>query len=354
MSIRIGFIGFGLSARTFHAPFIANDPGYTIVAAFERKEEESARLYPSTLVVRSLEEILSADVELVIITTPNDTHFPYAEQALKAGKHVVLEKPFTINSDDAQQLIGLARETNRILSVYHNRRYVSDFLTVREILERGLLGEVHQYSAHYDRYRPGPKPNTWREADGPGTGILYDLAPHLLDQALLLFGLPLRISADLQLQRSHAKAVDYFDLRLEYASLRVQLRAGMLVREPGPRFLIHGMRGSYHKYGEDPQEAALKSGQQPGGPGWGMEPADNQSWIYLDDNGESRRTAYPISAGNFGQYYRNLYEAIREGRPLSEKGEHGYNTIRLIEKAIESNREQRTITLDAHEFFSYD
>ena len=186
---------------------------------------------------------MTKSLELIVITTPNDSHFDYAWRALEAGKHVVVEKPFTITSADAKKLIKQAEKKNRVLSVYQNRRYVSDFLTIRQLLKENKLGEIVEFEAHYDRYRPEQRPNAWREENEPGSGILYDLGAHLIDQAFCLFGLPQFITADIRIQRPHARTTDYFELWLDYGFTKVILKAGMLVREPGPRYTIHGRHG---------------------------------------------------------------------------------------------------------------
>src|SRR5215831_1676441 len=211
--VKVGLAGFGISAKVFHAPFLTTSKDFELVSVLERHKQESKEKYPSVQVVTGIEELLNNPaVELVVITTPNETHFPFAKAALKAGKHVVLEKPFTNTSEEARQLIDMAEEAGKVLSVYQNRRYVSDFLTIREILNNKLLGEVHSFEGHYDRYRPEARPNAWREEAKTGSGILYDLGAHLIDQALCLFGLPQTITADIRMQRPHAKVDDYFDL----------------------------------------------------------------------------------------------------------------------------------------------
>ena len=200
--IKTAIVGMGVSAKTFHLPFLLLMPEYKIVSVLERHGNIANQLLPQAQVVRTIEELLNTDIELVIITTPNETHFSYAKQSLLAGKHVVVEKPFTITSQQAKELIQLAEEQNKIITVFHNRRYDSDFLTINQLLQTGLLGTIYEYEAHFDRYRPQPKTPAWREEDKPGSGILYDLGPHLIDQALCLFGIPNSISADIQRPRS--------------------------------------------------------------------------------------------------------------------------------------------------------
>lgn len=241
------------------------------------------------------------------------------------------------------QLIELAKQCNRVLSVFHNRRYVADFLTMKKILHEKLLGDIVEYEGHFDRYRPEAKPNAWREEDKPGSGILYDLGAHLIDQALYLFGIPKTITADIRLQRPHARVDDYFELWLDYGFMKAILKSGMLVREPGPRYMIHGTIGSFLKYGEDPQEALLKEGAMPNTPHWGEEPEEQWGLLHTTINGKAIKEKYPSLAGNFGFYYQNLYKTIVLNEPLQEKPEHGFNSIRMVELAMESNRKKCTV-----------
>lgn len=342
--IKVGLVGFGISARVFHAPFLTTLPEYELVSVVERRNNESQKTYPAVSVVRTIDELLTnPTLDLVVITTPNETHFSYAKQALERGKHVVLEKPFANSSTEAMELLKVAKLTGKLLSVYQNRRYVSDFLTIKEIFEKKLLGEVHQFIAHYDRYRAEAKPNAWREDPKPGSGVLYDLGPHLIDQALCLFGLPQTLTADIRMQRPHSKTDDYFDIHLDFGFAKAMLHAGMLVREHGPRYMIHGTKGSFIKNGEDPQEAALKLGRLPVSDDWGKEPDSLAGLLHTEINGAIKRETYPSKKGNFGNYYKHLYKSITEGVSLNEKPEHGYNTVRLIELAFESHQKHCTI-----------
>ncbi len=343
--VKTGLVGFGMAARCMHSPFLITNPGYEVVAVLERHKAESRQLFPAATVVSSMEELLLIDdIELIIITTPNDTHLPYALQALGAGKHVVLEKPFTISSADALMLIEASRQTGKILSVFQNRRYVADFLTIKEILQKKLLGDVHEFEGHYDRYRPEAKPNAWREEPKPGSGILYDLGSHLIDQALVLFGLPKTITADIRMQRPHARTDDYFDLRLDYGFTKVILKSGMLVREQGPRYQVHGTKGSFLKYGEDPQEAFLRAGELPLASDWGVEKEEFFGLLHTEIDGKIIREKYPSQTGNYGYYYKNLYNTIKNNAALRERPEHGFNTIRLVELAFESHHQKATVS----------
>ena len=296
-----GIIGFGMSARVFHAPFLITNPKYKWTAVVERNSNHAQSFYPSIKTYRSFEELVNdAGIELIIITTPNETHFPYAKQAMLSGKHVVVEKPFTITSEEAEELINISKQTKKILSVYHNRRYTSDFLTIKEVIDNNLLGEIAEFESRFDRYRREAKANAWREKPLPGSGVLYDLGPHLIDQALCLFGLPKFISADIRHQRPHAVADDYFDIQLDYGFTKVRLHAGMLVRQPGPRYMIHGTKGSFIKYGDDPQEAALKKGATPGGADWGKEKEEDYGLLHTEINNEAVKEIKPSKQGNYG------------------------------------------------------
>jgi scyllo-inositol 2-dehydrogenase (NADP+) len=339
--MKTGVVGYGVAAQFMHLPFLITNPDFQLQYILQRRGNEAADKYPSVKVVRSLDEMLyDESLELVIITTPNDTHFDYAWRALEAGKHVVLEKPFTITSSDAKKLITQAEKKKRVLSVYQNRRYVSDFLTIRKLLNEKQLGKPVEFEGHYDRYRPERRPNAWREQNTPGSGILFDLGAHLIDQAFCLFGLPRYVTADIRIQRPDARTTDYFDLWFDYDFTKIILKAGMLVREPGPRYTIHGMSGSFIKYGEDPQEALLRKGILPTAADWGRESEDIFGLLHTEIDGEIIKEKYPSLAGNYGGFYVDLYDTIRKGEPLKVKPEHGFNVIRMIELATESNEKK--------------
>jgi len=342
--LNTGIVGFGVSAKAYHIPYLTTLPEFELVSIVERSGNEVEQKFPSVKSVRSIDEMLADEsLDLVVITTPNETHFPFAVKCLEAGKHVVVEKPFTNTTQEAKILVDLAHKSNHVLSVYQNRRYVSDYFTIKEILDKKLLGEIHEFEAHYDRYRAEARPKAWREAPRPGSGILYDLGPHLIDQVFSLFGLPSAITADIRLQRPHARVDDFFQMWLQYPFGKVILHAGMLIREPGPRYMAHGNKGSFVKFGEDVQEAKLRAGELPDQPGWGMEPEEFFGILHTEIDGQVTRTRYPSLPGDYGKYYTNLHNAIVNGAPLLEKPEHGYNTIRLIEQAFESTEKCCTV-----------
>ncbi len=341
--IKTGLVGYGLGGKCFHAPFIGTLPQYELTSVVERKAEESRERYPQVQVVKSLEDLLKKEeIELVVITTPNETHYPFALQSLVAGKHVVVDKPMTVTSKEALHLIETAKEQQKILSVYQNRRYASDALTIRKVVQQQLLGDIFEFEAQYNRYRPELKHN-WKEKPEGGSGILYDLGPHLIDQALSLFGLPQYITADVRRQRPGTLADDYFDIRLDFGFTRAILKAGMLIREQGPRYMIHGTKGSFIKYGDDPQDADARAGKMPTDVNWGKEPDEYAGLLHTEIDGEIVRRTIPSEKGDFGIFYQNLYDTIINGAPLKEKPEQGYNAVKLIELALKSSQEKRTL-----------
>ncbi len=340
--IKVGLIGWGISAKVFHAPFLKASPHYEVTHVLERHKQESKAMFPDADIVRNIEDLLQKDIDLVVITTPNDTHYSYTLAALEADKNVVVEKPFTIYSNDALQLINMAKQKGLLLAVYHNRRYVSDYLTIKNVLDKKALGEVHTFEAHYDRYRMEERPTAWREKPLPGSGILYDLGAHLIDQSLTLFGLPKEITAKTKLQRPHAKAVDWFEVKLDYDFLEVTLKAGMLVREPGPRYLVHGTKGSFVKSGEDPQEALLRAGAVPTEE-LGKEAIESYGLLHTESNGKIIKEKLPSERGDYGQFYEDLYQTLQNQKPFPVKPEQAYNVIKIIELAEESSEKKCTI-----------
>jgi scyllo-inositol 2-dehydrogenase (NADP+) len=336
---RVGLIGYGLSGAHFHAPLLSREPAMALIAVATRQAEAVARDWPGVRVV-SVEALLAdPEIDLVVVATPNDSHAALAERALRAGKHVVVEKPFTLDSAEAERLGELARERGRCLAVFHNRRWDGDFLTVRQLLEQGRLGRLYSFESHFDRYRPQVK-KRWKEEEGPGGGTLWDLGAHLVDQALQLFGMPESISADLGRQRPEARAVDWFHLLLRYGELRVILRSGSVVHEPWPRFVLHGEADAYVKYGLDPQEEQLKAGLMPGMAGWGAEPAERHGRL-------SRGGIVPTVTGRYEEFYRQLAAAMAGEGPVPVTAESAGQVIHVLEAALRSAAERRTVSLNA-------
>lgn len=357
--LNIGLIGYGFAGATFHAPLIGAVPGLSLSHIASSRPEVAQRAHPKARIHADPQALIdSPEVDVVVIASPNESHHPLARQALLAGKHVVVDKPFTITVAEAEDLRALAASQGRLLSVFHNRRWDNDFLTVRQQIESGVLGELNTFISTLDRFRPEVRVR-WRE-DGtvPGAGTLFDLGPHLIDQALLLFGAPRSVWADVGLQRAGASAPDYFHLVLRHAgSLRVILHAGSVVRLPGPRFAVHGRRGSFVKHGFDPQEDALRAGRAPGradpssggaGPasgsaGWGLDAEADYGELVLDRDGVAVSTRVPTLAGAHHAYYRALREAIVHGAPSPVPVDDAVAVMRVIEAAQRSAAEGRVI-----------
>ena len=335
--IKTALLSYGMSGEVFHVPLLEAHKGFEVVSIWQRNSRKAVRHNYS--IARDYEDILKdTSVELVIVNTPNETHHTFAVAALRAGKHVIVEKPFTVTVEEADDLIKLARERNKLLSVFQNRRWDADFLTVQKVLEKKLVGKLVECEIHYDRFRNYIEPDTWKEEAKRGTGLLYNLGSHLLDQAFVLFGMPRYLDARTGIQRPGGKVDDYFDIRMEYEDFFVILKSSYLVREQGPRFILHGTEGSFTKAGIDPQEQALKDKEVPGTPGWGAEP--KEWWGKLNAAIEGKHVEGPFETvpGNYPKFYDNIFGALREGLPLSVKAEEARDVIRLIEACQESSR----------------
>jgi predicted dehydrogenase len=340
--INVGLIGTGSAAHVFHIPVIRSVPELRLKTVVDRHGERNYG--PGVAVVRDAATLWQdPEIDLVVIATPNASHFELARQSILANKHVVVDKPFTTTSEQARQLIDLAHAHNRIISVHQNRRWDGDFLTIRKLLNAKLLGRLVEYESHYDRFRNQLRPGAWREAAGEGTGILFDLGSHLIDQALVLFGLPQMITADIRIQRDNGKADDNFELILHYDQLKVTLKAGMLVREPGPRFILHGADGSFIKRGLDPQEEALKRGLTPAEPNWGQEPKAHWGTLNTQLGVLHMEGQIETAAGCYQGFYQNVAGAIRGREELAVKPEEAMNTIRIIELAFQSSEQKRSL-----------
>jgi scyllo-inositol 2-dehydrogenase (NADP+) len=328
--IHVGLIGYGLAGAVFHEPLIRACEGLELTAVLTSREH--------LLRVGSLEELLER-CDLVVVASPNDSHFPLARTALDAGKHVVVDKPFTITLEEADALISLAHEVNRMLTVFHNRRWAADFLTVRSVLPK--LGELFLVEANWDRFRPEVR-QRWREQPGPGAGLLADLGPHMIDEALQLFGTPDAISADIFAQRSGATVDDYFDLRLEYGRLRVCLRASSLVSERRPRFAVHGSGGSFVKHGLDPQEAQLSAGMDPTDPHFGIE-GQNGTLTLPDGSVEE----VPGERGRYLDFYKAVVAAIEHGAPVPVDPADARDGLLLIDLARRASERGQRVRVPA-------
>ena len=307
--VKVGIVGYGYATATFHAPLVASVPGMVLAAISTSHPPKVRADWPAVDVCESPQALCARpDIDLVVIPTPNETHHPLAAQALAAGKHVVVDKPFTLDVAQARDLIQRAAQAQRVLSVFHNRRWDADFLTLKSVLTHGKLGRVTHFESHFDRYRPVVRPR-WRESGAPGSGLWYDLGSHLIDQALQLFGRPQTLMLDLARERDGASADDSFHAVLRYEGLRVVLHASALVAHLGPRFAVHGTRGSFTKFGLDTQEDALKAGRRPGAADWGVDPL--VPTLTLAEGDHLVDTSLPCERGDYLGYYGLLRQACR-------------------------------------------
>lgn len=350
-SIKVGLAAYGMSGQVFHAPFIHTSPHFELYKIVERSKELSKERYPYATIVRSFDELIEDSViELIVVNTPDSTHYEYAHRALEAGKHVIVEKPFTSTTAQGEELIAMAADKGLMLSVYQNRRWDADFLTVQEILSRRLLGRTVEFESTFARYRNFIKPNTWKETGNDGGGLTYNLGAHLIDQAILLFGMPEAVFADIDILRADGKVDDYFMIRFLRPALapdvKVTLKASYLMREAEPRFVIHGTLGSFVKHGVDKQEAALLRGEMPDGPHWGEETEEELGLIHTEIDRQVICRKYPGIPGNYGGFYQNIYEHLRLGKPLKTGASDILNVIRVIEAAYRSQQERRIIDLN--------
>ena len=339
--IKTAIIGYGLSGSKFHAPFIQDMKEFELSAIVVRQPEKIRLQVEDIPVFDSIEKLLEElpEIELVIISTPTPTHYSVAKTAIQAGKHLIVEKPFVVTAEEGEELISLAKEYSTVLSVYQNRRWDSDYLTVKSLMDSGKLGSVHTIEMNWDRYRKEVR-DRWKEADIPGSGVFYDLAPHMIDQALCLWGEPYAIYGNMQKQREGAKATDYFHVVLEYEQGSILIRGGTLVAAQTPRFVVHGSEGSYIICGHDPQEAQLQAGIRPMDEEYGKQD-ENRVSIFVKPDGTQEQIE--VKKGHYADYFKQVADAIREGRPVPVTGEEGLAVIRLIEAGIESAKEKKIV-----------
>ncbi len=344
--ITTALCSYGMSGHVFHSPFISINPKFNLYGVFERTKNEAQKNYPNIKTFRSLETMLADDaIELVIVNTPNITHYEFAKKVITAGKHMIIEKPFTATVAEAEELIALAKEKNVIISVYHNRRYDSDFKTVQKVLSEKLLGDIVEAEFHYDRFDPVLSYKIHKETPTAGVGSLYDLGSHLIDQAVQLFGMPKAVYADLDSFRPNSKVGDYFDVKLFYPNQRVILKSSYYVREPLPGNILNGTKGTFFKSKADVQEKQLKDGKKPGGSVWGKELESEKGLLHTEKEGKIIKEYIPTLNGDYMEYYEGIYIAIRDGGPIPVTAEDGTKVIKIIEVALQSNLEKRVISV---------
>jgi len=320
-----GLLAYGMSGRIFHAPFLTTSRQFKLKAVVERTQKKIQRTYAGIQSYGSVEEILSDnEIELIVVNTPSFTHFDFAKRVLQSGKHVLIEKPAAGNVKEIKQLFNLGRQVGKQVLVYQNRRWDSDFLSVKHVIASGKLGKLAEVTFRYDRYRPDLAVKAFKETrETPLTGIGYELGPHLVDQAIALFGKPLTFDKVLAFQRNGTEVPDYINVRMVYPNgLIVNLISGLLILEPVPSFVVHGALGSYYKQRLDLQEVELDEGMLPTDPQYGIEPAGSRGkLVTISEGGEKKTEWVPSLKGNYAGLFSSVFDAIRNGvkYPVTEE-----------------------------------
>lgn len=341
--LRVGLIGYGYAGKTFHAPLINATPGLSLVAIASSRPADVLADWPDIVVKTEPDRLLAhPGLDLVVIASPNDTHHPLARAAIAAGKHVVIDKPFTLDLREAEDLWVRAEQAGLLLSVFHNRRWDNDFIALRETINSGALGRVVEFTSRFDRYRPEVK-TRWREANVAGAGLWYDLGPHLIDQALQLFGMPSALTADMALRRDGAQAVDDFHVLLHYPKMRAVLAASTLVGGGTPRFLVQGTAAAWSVSGLDVQESCLKAGLLPGQAGWGVD--QRQAQLFHSKNDQISVTDCPLPQGNYAAYYVAIRDALLGKGQSPVTAAQARDVMRILDVARQSDAEGRRIAL---------
>ncbi len=334
--IGVGLLGYGLAGRVFHAPFISATPGLCLKAIATRSSAARARNdHPAARICDVADVVAASDVDLVVIATPNDSHAELTLRALDAGKSVVVDKPMATSLADAERMVERAAQLNLKLSVFHNRRWDDDFMTLRRLFAAGKLGEWTGYESRFDRFRP-LVPDRWRERPVAGGGIWWDLGPHLLDQALQLFGKPDAVAADLARQRNGARAADYAHVVLRYGSRRAMLHASCLDPLPGFRFRLQGTSGAFSSRGLDPQEASLDRNT-------GLAPEQRFGELTVIDSGLIQTHREPLDRGNYGEFYRQMQECLTSKAEMPVTPESALDVMSLLEATEDSSQRGATV-----------
>ena len=343
--IKTALLSYGMSGKVFHAPFLNFHPGFELLGSWERSKKLIHHDFPSVKSYANLEELLEDDVDLVVINTPVETHYEFAKKVLLAGKHAIVEKAFTTTVAQAEELAAIAKEKGLKLAVFQNRRWDSDFKTVQKIITDNMLGEIVEAEFHFDRYNPILSPKQHKETANSGAGILKDLGPHLIDQALCLFGLPQSVFADIRITREHSLVDDYIDILLYYSNFRVRLKAGFFVREAIPAFVVHGKKGSFLKPRGDVQEDELKSGKKPNLETWGTESIEKRGLLHTEINGEIIKEYIPTLQGNYYDFFDGVYHSITNDATEPVTAQEGVHVMQIIEAAIQSSAQKKVIDL---------
>ncbi len=343
--INVGLIGFGLAGRAFHSQVISRVPGMLLAAILQRTGDEAAKAYPDAKIVRSLDELLELpDIRLIVIASPNETHAPFAKAALASRHDVVVDKPFTTSYAEAVDLVNFAEKSGRFLTVYQNRRYDGDFQAVRQLVADGTLGRIVRFETNYDRFRPNLKPNAWREKAAPGAGILFDIGPHVIDHAMILFGKPEAVTADVRIEREGGLADDAFDVMFHYPnSMRAVLSSNILAASQRPRFLLFGTKGAFVKQSVDPQENNLRFGKIPAKGPWGAEPVENWGVLTLSDGTDTTQRSVPSGTGDYRDFYANVRDVLEGKAEPFVSLPWALDVMRALELCRASSDQQRTL-----------
>jgi len=343
--IKTALLSYGMSGKVFHAPFLEFHEGFELVGSWERSKQLIQSDYPNVKSFATLEDVLQSDVDLVIVNTPVGTHFEYAKQVLLAGKHAVVEKAFTTTVAEAQELTNLAKEKGLKLSVFQNRRWDSDLKTVQKVVSSNVLGELVEAEIHFDRYNPLLSPKGHKETANAGAGILKDLGPHIIDQALHLFGFPQSVFADIRITRENSLVDDWFDILLSYPDFRVRLKASFFVREANPAYVIHGKKGSFLKPRGDVQEDELKLGKKPNLDNWGTELKELEGFLHTEADGKMVKKKVSTLQGNYYYFFDGVYQTIANDVTEPVTAQDGTHVMQIIEAAIQSSEQKKVIDL---------
>lgn len=343
--IKTALLSYGMSGKVFHAPFLELHPGYQLLGSWERSKKLIQEDYPDVKSYPTLEAVLEDDVDLVVVNTPVGTHFEYAKKVLLAGKHAIVEKAFTTTVAEAQELAALAKEKGLKLSVFQNRRWDSDLKTVQQVIADGVLGDIVEAEFHFDRYNPNLSPKQHKETANSGAGILKDLGPHLIDQALYLFGFPNAVFADVRTTREHSLVDDWIDIVLYHDTFRVRLKASFFVREAIPAYQVHGKKGSFLKPRGDVQEDDLKLGKKPNLESWGIEPIEKEGLLHTDIDGIIMNGKIPTLQGNYYAFFDGVYNSIANDTVEPVTAQDGLRVMQIIEAAIQSSKLKRMTDL---------
>jgi predicted dehydrogenase len=339
--IRVGLIGYGYAGKTFHAPLIRSVTGMELTTVGSSKRDTVLADLPGVAVSSNMEEVAThPDIDLLVIASPNESHYPLAAAALHAGNHVVIDKPFTVKLADARALVELAQKQEKLLSVFHNRRWDSEFLAAKAIVESGALGEISHFETHIDRFRPQVR-QRWREQTGPGAGLWFDLGPHLIDHAVQLFGLPKTVNASFAILRRDGETDDWAHVQLNYASLRVILHTSLIASGGVPRSVLHGTRGTWMKSGADVQEKQLVAGMRPGSVGFGDDP--DPGILYHGATG--KQTKIPAPKANQAEYYIGIREALWGKQPNPVPPEQACAVMSILETSFQSGTKEQVLPL---------